>query len=1155
MASVGDVTVELRAGVDQLERDLRAGQRHIEGFTQRAGSAFSRLGASVITLNQAVQLGNTIGRTFGAAFHAVIRAAGEAQQAVAALDQTLRSTGQYTRGYSDELRALAARLMVLTGNSDEAILGVERQLVAFGATRKQIEPLTRAVLDLSTGMGRDLNGAALLVGRALAGNFTMLGRMGIAVDENASSAVKLDQALGAIARRFGGQAEAQARTYEGRMRVLSELFGELEESIGGAIVNSQSFDRVLGRVQALVTSAGESTAQWVDANRALIDLRIEQVFTAIGDAAEALPGHIATAADTIVNLGAAWSQLPPELKGMLVGGALGGVPGAIGGAAVGAVSREGLTDWLAHVIVQARVGNKRISEDVQKRLRRRQSLSYDPLLDFKLANIRADREIGGQFVGPMQPVFVGPPEFVGLPEPPWAGVPSGGTAAPSVDDSDGASKRVKRAEDTFKIEEALARVKASQEGMDEARVTRAETQVALAERALDIARASGKSTEQLLALAEQLDAAERARAEAQSAALDVQIRGYDVTAGEAEALHAQIEKINAELAAGPTHVQKLAVELGRAAAAGSAVGDAFKRALSDVVLGTALGTGDIKDTFSRLAGSLGQRLIEPAVNQAVESAVGNISSWFGSSGAPAGGFVGPPTAAQAAAAGSSAPPAASAGGGTGSAAGLGGLGGAAGGIIGAALIILQGIISSMDAAKRVKETKLGVTQKDLYEAARSAFPLGKILAPPYKMVPSWALQAINPFTGGMFHPPNAEQQLSGLLGKFFKQQGIPGVPALNRLNLRGPGRGGPQRGPGFEAGGQLDLAALSVGLQISQDFPELPERRFVPGRTRNAILNTLSDLGLSSEDARKRIGALGRSLNETLDDALIRFNRVRLRGDITQREFGDFVASAVINFNQIPPAIDASALALMALGDTGALTISRLERTIADATATITDGVRGTFEALVDDDPSTDAAQALGDRFGETFKARVAERLLQSESIGRALTQAAVLAERLAEARAMGDTEAASTLQAQLRDVYTAAQTDYLDAVTPIALAAREDLRIFDVVSRKRNGVIDEANLTLPRFATGGTVPGPYGTPRLAVVHGGEHVYTPHQSEQITGLLTQMLGAMRRGASVHVTVEPASVQIDGRDLVAAIGRTRILQHAGSMLPEAIGLRR
>jgi len=1133
MASVGDVTVQLRARVDQLERDLQQGQRAVEGFTGRAGSAFSRLGASVITLNQAVQLASQVGRVLGSALTGTVRAAGEAQAAVAQLDQTLRSTGQYSRVYSDELRGLASRLQLVTAFGDEAILSVQRQLVAFGATRQQIAPLTRAVLDLSTGMGRDLGGAALLVGKALAGEFSTLSRFGIQVEESASKSEKLAQALAQITQRFGGQAQAAAATYEGRLRLITELFGDLQEEIGAAIVGSEAFQRALGRVADGLVGAIDATNDWVDANRELVDQRIDKVFDGIAAAAGKLPDALSAGANSIRGLGETWDRLPQALLDLLtVGGAavvgarLGGTPGAFvaGAAALQSTDTGNALDRAIAPVVNA---GRQVTQAVE---------DFSQYSASDRARIFASRR--NDFVV------------------------QGGSIVRRTESDESVARSTREAkedtEDLIDLTQALSRIEASRAGFAEAAITRAESEVAIRERALSVARDTTSSQEELLRLAEQLDAAERSATQARIADLERKRLSVDLTEGETAALTAQIEALNAELASGPKHVEELTRGLKEATGAAGEIKSAFAAAFRGVISGTELGTGNLTDSISRLAGGLGQRLIEPAVTKAVDSAVGGIARLFsgGATGATAGGasFVGPPTEAQAAAAGSNAPPA-GAGAATGAAAG----GFGAAGFIGLAMIAVQGAIDASRAG-RAARLKVGATEDQALDAARKAFPLGSLLIPAARFTNGRGIAGnlgpladpLGIMTGlrmlGVFRPPSGERQLSSVLGSLFKQRGIPGVPSLNALNLRAEGRGGLERREGFEAGGPLDLAALTVGTQLARALPELPEQGLVPGRTRNAILNTLSGIGLSVEDARDKIRELGRSLQGSLGDAVVRFNQLRGAGKLTRDQFDDLTTGAIENFNDLPPAIDASRLALLALSDDGVLSLKRLERAIDDATAAVGGGIAASFNALVETGSAGDAAEALGDQFGETFQARVAERLLQSQTIGTALTEAATLAEQLAEARAAGDTEAATTLQAQLRDVYTKAQGDYLAAVTPIALATRQDLRIFSG-GRAANGLIDEGSLTLPRFASGGIVGGPIGAAQLAVVHGGEHVTTPAQQGQIVSLLGELVTAMRRGMGVTVNVAPAPVQIDGRDIVAASGRARVLQRTGVTTPE------
>jgi len=169
---------------------------------------------------------------------ASFQAFSEQEIAIAKLNGTLRASGQFTEEYSRELQALAGSLQQVTRFGDETILGVEQQLIAFGAARKDVPVLTELVLDLAEGMGTDLNAAALLVGKALAGEFSTLSRYGIIVNETASANEKLADALQQIDERFGGLARGAADTATGKVAQMSNAIGDLREEIGALLAIS-----------------------------------------------------------------------------------------------------------------------------------------------------------------------------------------------------------------------------------------------------------------------------------------------------------------------------------------------------------------------------------------------------------------------------------------------------------------------------------------------------------------------------------------------------------------------------------------------------------------------------------------------------------------------------------------------------------------------------------------------------------------------------------------------------------------------------------------------------------------------------------------------------------------------------------------------------
>ena len=224
-----------------------------------ASNAARKTGASVTDLTRGVFQGNlaffTLRGTlvqiqrgfslFADAVRSAVTAASEKQVAVAKLDVLLRNVGEGTTGLKDKILELATEYQRLTGVGDDVIVNISGQLTAFGATKENIERLTKASLDLSTAMGKDVNAAALLIGKALQGQFATLSRFGIVVDEGATKAHKLEQALKIIEARFGGSAAAQVQNYSGQMGILSQMLGALSEEFGKSVVENENFVNAL----------------------------------------------------------------------------------------------------------------------------------------------------------------------------------------------------------------------------------------------------------------------------------------------------------------------------------------------------------------------------------------------------------------------------------------------------------------------------------------------------------------------------------------------------------------------------------------------------------------------------------------------------------------------------------------------------------------------------------------------------------------------------------------------------------------------------------------------------------------------------------------------------------------------------------------------
>lgn len=160
----------------------------------------------------------------------------EQESATNKLNQALKNQGIYSDQLSKEMQNYATQLQSTTTFSDEAIIKTESLLTTFGVAGESMKDATKAAIDLSQGLGIDLNAATMLVGKAFAGETGTLARYGITVKEGLDPSQKFAAVLGQINQKFGGASEAAAKTYEGQIARLKNTFGDLQEEIGKALL-------------------------------------------------------------------------------------------------------------------------------------------------------------------------------------------------------------------------------------------------------------------------------------------------------------------------------------------------------------------------------------------------------------------------------------------------------------------------------------------------------------------------------------------------------------------------------------------------------------------------------------------------------------------------------------------------------------------------------------------------------------------------------------------------------------------------------------------------------------------------------------------------------------------------------------------------------
>ena len=173
-------------------------------------------------------------------------------KAEAKVQQALKVTNRAVGYNFRQLADYASELQSKTLFGDETILdkSTARLLAFTNITGENFKRTQALALDLATALEMDLGAASLQLGKALsdpATKLSSLSRAGIAFSKEQAEVIKKLAETGDIARaqamildelerKFGGQAEAAARTGLGAVQQLKNAWGDFLEQIGAAIM-------------------------------------------------------------------------------------------------------------------------------------------------------------------------------------------------------------------------------------------------------------------------------------------------------------------------------------------------------------------------------------------------------------------------------------------------------------------------------------------------------------------------------------------------------------------------------------------------------------------------------------------------------------------------------------------------------------------------------------------------------------------------------------------------------------------------------------------------------------------------------------------------------------------------------------------------------
>jgi len=220
--------------------DTKSLHQGLDEVTKKTGAFNQALGA-------VAKIGAAIGvMSF---FKKAIDEAGQAAKLTRQTNAVLKSTGEIAKVSSEQVVKLSEAMAAKTGIDRKTIQGGENVLLTFTKIRNEVgkgndifDQATMASLNMSTALGKDLQGSVVMIGKALQDpikGITALSRAGVNFSAEQKSEIKAlvakGDALGAqkiilkeLNTEFGGMAEASASS-SGKMKAA---YAALQEHIG-----------------------------------------------------------------------------------------------------------------------------------------------------------------------------------------------------------------------------------------------------------------------------------------------------------------------------------------------------------------------------------------------------------------------------------------------------------------------------------------------------------------------------------------------------------------------------------------------------------------------------------------------------------------------------------------------------------------------------------------------------------------------------------------------------------------------------------------------------------------------------------------------------------------------------------------------------------
>ena len=232
MAGSRTLKLSILADVDQLRRNLGAGGQEINGFADKVTDFGKKAAAAFAVAATAAAAYATKLAVDG------VKAAIEDEAAQKRLQVAIQSVTEASYDTIQATEEWITEQGLLKGFSDDELRPALSRLVRSTKDVDEATRLTSLAMDISVATGKSLETVTNALGKAVDGNVTSLGRLGLGFDVSEIKGRSLADLMPALTARFQGTAQEGADTLEGRLQRLQLAFSEAQETIGSYILKA-----------------------------------------------------------------------------------------------------------------------------------------------------------------------------------------------------------------------------------------------------------------------------------------------------------------------------------------------------------------------------------------------------------------------------------------------------------------------------------------------------------------------------------------------------------------------------------------------------------------------------------------------------------------------------------------------------------------------------------------------------------------------------------------------------------------------------------------------------------------------------------------------------------------------------------------------------